>query len=114
YNTSWSAIVACHPGASITEVAVVNDSGAEYPSGTHVLLNNLTVNTATARAVPPVLAKTATVVPIAGTVMVRKHGAPRSAAAKTITSLGYGATVNAGTGRLRVFAAKGHTGTESG
>jgi hypothetical protein len=114
-NTTWSAVVACHPGASITEVAVVNDSGSLYPSGTQVLLNNLTVNNVTARAVQPVLAQSATVVPIAGHVMVKKHGSRRFVAVNTITSLGYGATVNAAKGQLRIFAAKGKKGsTESG
>jgi hypothetical protein len=113
-NTTWSAIVACHPGATITQVAVVNDAGSQYPSGVQILLNNLTVNNVTARAVQPVLAQTATVVPIGGKVLVKKHGSRRFVRVNTITSLRYGATVNAGGGRLRIFAAKGHNGNEAG
>lgn len=114
YNTTWTAIVACHPGAGITEVAVVNDSGSIYPAGTQVLLNNLTVNNVTARAVPPVLAQSATVVPVGGKVMVKRHGSHRFVPVNTITRLGYGATVNAGRGQLRIFAATGQKGTQSG
>lgn len=114
YNTTWATIVACHPGASITEVALVNDSGSIYPSGTQVLLNNPTVNNVTAHAVQPVLAQSATVVPVAGKIMVKRHGSRRFVRVNTITSLHYGATVNAGKGQLRIFAANGSKGTQSG
>ena len=46
YNTTWSAIAACHQGQAIVQVRVVNDSGWEFPMGTSetVTLDNLNVN----------------------------------------------------------------------
>lgn len=114
YNTSWAAVIACHPGATITEIAIVNDGGSVYASGEQVVLNNLTVNNVVATAQQPVLASRATVVPVTGTVLVRKRGTRRFVRVRTITSLPYGATVNAGSGRLEIIAAKGHQLTESG
>jgi hypothetical protein len=114
YNTTWSAIAACHPGASITEVAVVNDSGSIYPSGAQVVLNNLTMNNVTANAAPPVLAETATLVPVIGTVLVKPPGAHRFVRLKTIRTLKYGTTVDATNGQIRIFAARHGHGQESG
>ena len=113
YNTTWSAIIACHPGATITEIAVVNDSGSVYTAGEQVVLNNLTVNNVVAHAAPPVLGQLATVVPVMGQVMVKPHGARRFHAVKTITRIPYGAIVNASKGHLQIIAARGR-GTESG
>jgi hypothetical protein len=46
YGTSWSGILACHPGATITGIFVVNDSGWLYPNtGEQVTLDNIMVNT---------------------------------------------------------------------
>jgi hypothetical protein len=49
-DTTWPAIIACHPGASITQVRVVNDSGWEFPANSYeqVTLDNLDVNGAIA------------------------------------------------------------------
>jgi hypothetical protein len=44
YATTWSAVVACHPGATITGIDVVNDSGWLYPAGETITLDNITVN----------------------------------------------------------------------
>lgn len=45
YGTTWSGILACHPGATITSIYVVNDSGWLYPStGEQVTLDNVTIN----------------------------------------------------------------------
>jgi hypothetical protein len=44
-GTTWAAIVACHSGASITDMLVVNDSGwVTYPATEKIVLDNLTVN----------------------------------------------------------------------
>jgi hypothetical protein len=115
YNTTWSAIISCHPGATITEVVVVNDAGSQYPAGAQVVFNNLTFNNVTANATQPILAQTATVVPVSGTVLVKKPGSKRFVPVKTVTTLHYGATVNTNNGRLRIFASKGrHGGTQNG
>jgi hypothetical protein len=45
YGTTWTAIKACHAGARITAIFVVNDSGWLYPpAGEQVILDNITVN----------------------------------------------------------------------
>lgn len=114
YSQTWSQIMACHPGATITQVAVVNDSGSMYGSGEHVLLNNLTVNNLTAHATPPILGVRATVIATAGSVQVRRPGSHRFLRLKTLSSVPYGAVVNAGAGKVRVIAARPRSGTESG
>ncbi len=112
-NTTWSAIVACHLGASITLVAVVNDAGWQYSSGEQVLLNNMTVNNVVANVQPPVFGQSATVVPSAGHVMVKRHGSKRFTEVTTVTRIPYGAEYNATGGTLQVIAAQ-HGSTESG
>jgi parallel beta-helix repeat protein len=45
YATTWQAVLACHPGATVSSIFVVNDSGWEYPTaGEQVSLDNVTVN----------------------------------------------------------------------
>lgn len=114
YNQTWTAMIACHSGAGISQVAVVNDSGSLYGSGETVLLNNLTVNNVVAHATAPVLGKRATVAPTSGAVRVKRPGAHRFRTVKTVTSLPYGSLVDALGGHLQVIAAKPGGGTQSG
>ena len=45
YETTWTTVMGCHTGATITSIFVVNDSGWLYPStGEKVILDNITVN----------------------------------------------------------------------
>jgi hypothetical protein len=44
FAASWNDVVACHPGATITGMWVVNDSGWLYTSGITVVFDNITVN----------------------------------------------------------------------
>jgi hypothetical protein len=45
YGTTWSAVVACHAGATINGMWVVNDSGWMFPTtGLNVLVDNITIN----------------------------------------------------------------------
>ena len=114
YDTTWKAIVACHPGASIVLIAVVNDSGSHYTSGEQVLLNNLRVNNVVAHAVPPVFGKSATVAPTVGQVLVKRPGARRFHEVRTVTSLPYGTVVDATGGTLQVIGAERGRPNESG
>jgi hypothetical protein len=114
FDTTWSAIVACHPGASVTLVAVVNDSGSIYPRGEQVLLNNLTINNVIAHASPPVFGQSAEVAPAAGRVKVKPPGARRFHEVRTVARLPYGTLVNATGGNLQIIAAKRGAGTQSG
>jgi hypothetical protein len=106
YDTTWAAIVACHPGAAITEIKVVNDSGWLYPGGEQVLLNNLRANGVTAAAQPPVLAESATVIPVSGRVLVRRAGSKRFVRARTPVSLRFGGVINAERGKVHLVAAR--------
>jgi len=105
-ETNWNTVIACHPGAAITEIKVVNDSGWLYTNGEEVLLNNLTANNVTASAQPPVLAETATVIPVEGRVLVRRRGSSRFRRARTPLSLRFGGVIDAERGRVRLVAAK--------
>lgn len=45
YDTTWTAVLACHAGTTITGMTVINDSGWMYPpAGTVVLVDNIRVN----------------------------------------------------------------------
>ncbi len=111
---SFSAVVACHPGATVTQVAVVNDGGAQYPGGEQVVLNNLTFNNVIAHDTPPVLGQQAEIAPLSGSVLVRPPGSRRFIRVKTIQPLRYGAVVHATRGHLQVIAATPGGGFESG
>jgi hypothetical protein len=111
---TWSGVTACHPGASVTEVALVNDSGSQYPTGEQVLLNNLTLNNVVAHDQLPVMGRTAEIAPLTGSVSVKQPGSKHFTDVKTIMALRYGATVNATGGDLQVIAAKPGNGFESG
>lgn len=53
YSVTWSAIMACHPGATVTLIFVVNDSGWLYPTtGEQVYLDNIRVNNLIAMGPP--------------------------------------------------------------
>lgn len=111
---SFSAVIACHPGATITQVAVVNDSGDQYPAGEQIIFNNLTVNNVVAHDTPPILGKQAEIAPLSGSVLVRQPGSRRFVRVKTIQPLRYGAVVHASGGHLQVIAATPGNGSESG
>ena len=112
-STTWNEIKACHAGAAITEIKVVNDSGWLYTEGEEVLLNNLVANHVTASASPPVLAQSATIVPVKGRVLVKRPGSRRYRRARTPLSLSYGGVIDAERGRVRLYAAKS-TGRQRG
>jgi hypothetical protein len=114
HDVTLDQVIACHPGATVVQVALVNDSGSLYHSGEEVVLNNLTVNNIVAHAVPPVLGKSATVVSLTGNVMVKTPGAHKFGSVRTIRSLPYGTVVDASNGDIQVIAAKNSTQEESG
>ena len=111
---SFSAVIACHPGATVTQVSVVNDSGLQYPSGEQVVLNNMTVNNVVAHATPPVLGQQAEIAPLSGSVLVRPPGSKHFVRVKTVQPLRYGAVVHATRGHIQVIAATPGGGFQSG
>jgi hypothetical protein len=102
---SFSAVIACHPGATVTQVAVTNDAGGLYPAGEQIILDNLTVNNVIAHATPPILGQQAEIAPLSGYVLVRAPGSKRFHRVRTIQPLRYGAVVHAGSGHLQIIAA---------
>lgn len=113
-QNSFSAVIACHPGATVTQVAIVNDAGGQYPAGEQIVLNNLTVNDVVAHDVPPVLGVQAEIAPLSGSIQVRQPGSKHFVRVKTIQPLRYGAVVHATRGHLQVIAATPGHGFESG
>jgi hypothetical protein len=111
---SFSAVIACHPGTTVTQVAVVNDSGIQYPAGEQVVLNNMTVNNVIAHDTPPILGQQAEIAPLSGSVLVRPPGKKHFVRVKTIQPLRYGAVVHATKGHIQVIAATPGGGFQSG
>ena len=102
---SFSAVIACHPGASVTAVAVVNDGGGQYPAGEQVLLNNMRFNNVFAHGTPPILGKRAEIAPLSGTVSVRQPGSTHFIRVRSVQPLRYGSVVHSGGGHVQVIAA---------
>jgi len=111
---SFSAVIACHPGATVTQVAVVNDSGSQYPAGEQAVLNNMTVNNVVAHDTPPVLGQQAEIAPLSGSVLVKAPGSKHFVRVKTIQPLRYGAVVHTTRGHIQVIAATPGGGFQSG
>jgi hypothetical protein len=111
---SFSAVIACHPGATVTQIAVVNDGGSQYPAGEQVVLNNMTVNNVIAHDTPPILGQQAEIAPLSGSILVRAPGSKHFHRVRTIQPLRYGAVVHATRGHLQVIAATPGHGFQSG
>jgi hypothetical protein len=114
FGQTYSQAIACHSGASIIEVAVINDSGSQYPAGESVVLQNMRINDVVAHATVPIFEKRALVAPLKGAVKVKRPGTKRFHRVKTVSALPYGTLVDALNGHLQVVAAKRHGGFQSG
>jgi hypothetical protein len=113
-QNSFNAVIACHPGATVTQVAVVNDAGSLYPAGEQIVINNMTLNNVIAHATPPVLGQQALIAPLSGAVLVRAPGSKHFVRVRTIQPLRYGAVVHTTSGHVQVIAATPGNGFQSG
>ena len=77
-NISYADALACHPGAAVKRVDVINDSGWLYLGGFQVLVDNLSYGGSTVSAPPPpVLGESISLANQAGAVIVRYPGRRR-------------------------------------
>jgi hypothetical protein len=75
---SYSQMLDCHPGAAVTRVDVINDSGWLYIGGFQVLVDNVSYGGVTVSSPPPpVLGETVGLARVSGQVIVRYPGRRR-------------------------------------
>jgi hypothetical protein len=78
FNKSYAEVLACHPGANVVRVDVINDSGWLYLGGFQVLVDNISYGGSTVSAPPPpVLGETFSIARTSGDVVVRYPGRRR-------------------------------------
>jgi len=78
FNKSYAEVLACHPGANVVRVDVINDSGWLYLGGFQVLVDNISYGGSTVSAPPPpVLGETFSIARKSGDVVVRYPGRRR-------------------------------------
>lgn len=110
---TYAQVLACHPGATVAGVELVNDSGWLHPGGLQVLVDNVSYGGETVSAPPPpVQGESATLTNVAGEVIVRlpeKIGFGEAASdlanLSGTTPLPVGGVVNATLGRARISSA---------
>ena len=77
-NQTYAQVVACHTGADVTIVEVINDSGWLYNGGFQLLVDNVSYGgTTVSSPPPPVLGETVGLARISGNVIVRYPGRRR-------------------------------------
>lgn len=110
-SQTYAQVVACHPGADVTVVEVINDSGWLYSGGFQVLVDNVSYGGETVSSPPPpVLGETVGLARISGQVIVRYPGRRRHG---QIVNLRGGATLPVGSvidsrrGRVRLESSRG-------
>jgi hypothetical protein len=77
-SKTYAEVVNCHPGALLTGVEIVNDSGWLYPGGFQVLADNVSYGGGTVSVPPPpVEGETVGLAKVSGQVVVRYPGRRR-------------------------------------
>lgn len=112
---SYAELLACHPGATVAGVELVNDSGWLHPGGFQVLVDNVSYGGETITAPPPpVQGESLTLTNVAGDVTVRLpekigFGDAASDLAKLsgTTTLPVGGVVDARLGQARLTSEGG-------
>jgi len=112
---TYAQILACHPGATVTGVEVVNDSGWLFPGGFTMLVDNVSYGGETVSGpAPPVLGEAVTLSQLSGQVIVRVPqsllqeappgvtGPGNIAQLRGTSSLQVGSVVNSTEGRVRL------------
>lgn len=110
-NLTYAQVVACHPGAEVTLVEVINDSGWLYTGGFQLLVDNISYGGATVSSPPPpVLGETVALARIAGNVIVRYPGRRRRGQIVNLrgtSTLPVGSVIDSRRGRVRLVSSKG-------
>ena len=107
---TYAEVVACHAGATVAGVELVNDSGWLHPGGFQVLVDNVSYGGETITGPPPpVQGETLTVSNVAGDVIVRLpekigfgEGASDLAKLSGTTTLPVGGVVDARLGQAKL------------
>jgi hypothetical protein len=110
-NRSYAEVVACHPGADVTGVEVINDSGWLFLGGFQVLADNISYGgTTVATPPPPVVGKTVGLTRISGQVIVRYPGRRRRGQILRLEGsapLPVETVIDARKGRVRLVSSRG-------
>ena len=114
-GVTYAAALACHPGATVTGVEIINDSGWLYPGGFTMFVDNISYGGETlTKPAPPEVGESVTVTNVNGEVNVRlpeKIGGGQDAGdlarISGTATLPVGAVVDARIGRARVRSNRG-------
>jgi len=110
-SQSYAEVVACHPGAAVSIVEVINDSGWLYVGGFQMLVDNVSYGGETVSAPPPpVLGETVGLARISGGVIVRYPGRRRRGQIVRLRGsvpVPVESVIDARRGRVRLVSSKG-------
>ena len=110
-SQSYAEVVACHPGAAVSIVEVINDSGWLYVGGFQMLVDNISYGGETVSAPPPpVLGETVGLARISGGVIVRYPGRRRRGQIVRLRGsvpVPVESVIDARRGRVRLVSSKG-------
>jgi hypothetical protein len=126
-SLSYAQMVACHPGARVTSLEIINDSGWLYNGRFSALVDNISYGGEVFSApAPPVLGEHFNVAPVSGKVLVRLPepvGPARASATRpsdldrvdgTVQGLPPGSRVDTRRGTVKLTSARGRRGRQSG
>ena len=110
-SQTYTEIVVCHPGAEVTVVEVINDSGWLYPGGFQMLVDNVSYGGVTISSPPPpVLGETVGLARVSGQVIVRYPGRGRRGQILRLrgnSTLPVGSVIDSRRGRVQLESSKG-------
>jgi len=108
---TYAELIDCHPGAGVTGVDVINDSGWLYPGGFQLLVDNISYGGQMVSAPPPpVLGETVGLARVSGQVIVRYPGRRRHGQIVRLrgnSTLPVGSVIDTRRGRVRLESSRG-------
>lgn len=117
-SQTYEQVVACHPGAEVTVIEVINDSGWLYLGGFQILVDNISFGGTTVSAPPPpVLGESVNLAQLSGQVVVRYPGRGRKGRVARLRGrapLPVGTVVDSRRGRVRLVSSRGGKRRQAG
>ncbi|HET8823215.1 MAG TPA: hypothetical protein VFM57_16875 [Thermoleophilaceae bacterium] len=117
-SATYDQVVACHPGAEVTVVEVINDSGWLFLGGFQALVDNVSFGGTTVSAPPPpVLGESVHLAQLTGAVVVRYPGRGRKGRVARLRGkapLPVGTVVDSRRGRVRLVSSLGGKRRQAG
>ena len=108
---TYAELLNCHPGAQVTRVEVINDSGWLHLGGFQLLVDNISYGGETVSAPPPpVLGETVGLARVSGQVIVRYPGRGRRGQIVRLrgnSTLPVGSVIDSRRGRVQLESSKG-------